>query len=362
MTFRLEKKLPYLLLLLILGVVAVFHLWAYYKSVSRWNPDIEFNADLVSLFVFYYLSWVCILGLQFSLLKKVFELFRLPGLVLMYFVGAVLVVSATTIIDGKLSQMFLNAEVKPILKILTGADPLGIFTKILTYSALFGVLAILIYAQLYHSARVSLLEAEKEAAKLNYIKEKNKLQTLQNQLAPHFLFNCLNLISVLARKGETERLNLALIRLAEMLRYVAAASKLTRIELKDELEFVENYVELQKMRFGDRYHLAREVDSSVSEIECPPFLVHTLVENAYQHSDHAQTNDIHLKIENVTKEKRLKLICENNYQGKCDSNGMGIGMKNLEARLAVTYRGNYLYSTTFEDGKCKVFIEIPHEL
>src|SRR5262245_36147303 len=110
----------------------------------------------------------------------------------------------------------------------------------------------------------------------------HELQVLKLQLHPHFLFNTLNGISTLmARDVKTARE--MLVRLSELLRIALSHSADNEVPLKEELEFVKAYIELEQMRFGDRLAIRLEIESATLDARVPSMLIQPLVENAIQY-------------------------------------------------------------------------------
>jgi signal transduction histidine kinase len=138
-------------------------------------------------------------------------------------------------------------------------------------------------------ARRQLREREREAAQLAL--ERSRLETslarahvdaLRMQLNPHFLFNTLNTVSVLAMKGERQRVVRMLTQLSDLLRLSLDQSD-PLVPLREELEFLDRYLEIEQIRFGDRLLLRRDIDAAALDAEVPSLLLQPLLENAIRH-------------------------------------------------------------------------------
>lgn len=359
MTVPREGLKPYLILTALLVFIAVMHFFAFTEEVARDNPQFVVGIDHVLIFVFYYSCWISVIVAQFYLTSRILPRYGMAGVVVVFVVGLVVWLPTATIVDYRISEQIFSMDPKPVLVILSEARPLSFFIKTLLYSIFFGAVAIYIYSRMYHEMRVSYLEAERRSAQYDLMSTRNQLQALQSQLAPHFLFNCLNLMSILARKGDNEKIAQATSSLADLLRYVAEASKHTLIHLDEEIEFVNNFVALQQMRFGDRFSFTLE-KGDTSRVQCPPFLLHTLVENAYSHAGAVEHCEIRLTLVRDEQEW-LKIECVNDFDPSTgdSSSGMGIGLANLKKRLLLTYDDTASFEAIAGDKVYSVKVMIP---
>jgi two-component system sensor histidine kinase AlgZ len=359
MTIQKEGFKPYLILTALLVFIAVMHFFAFTEEVVRDNPQFEVGVDHVLIFVFYYSCWISVIVAQFYMTSRILPRYGMTGVVVIFLVGLLVWLPTATIVDHRISEQVFSMDPKPVLAILKEARPLSFFIKSLLYSIFFGAVSIYIYSRMYHQMRVSYLEAERRSAHYDLMSTRNQLQALQSQLAPHFLFNCLNLMSILARKGDNEKIVMATSSLADLLRYVAEASKQTLIHLNEEIEFVNNFVALQQMRFGQRFNFSL-TQGDTSRVQCPPFLLHTLVENAYSHAGAVEQCDIKLSL--LRGEPQwLSIECVNNYDpsnGNSNS-GMGIGLENLRKRLQLTYDDTATIESIAGDTLYIVKVKIP---
>jgi len=204
--------------------------------------------------------------------------------------------------------------------------------SILIYWAILGIS----YAFDYRS---SLREKELLATRLEAEISRAKLDALQRQLQPHFLFNTLNSISVLVQKGANESANRMLGDLSELLRYVLSRDNGLQVPLADELEFVRRYSDIERTRFGDRLEVT--VDAAPDTLGCqvPGFVLQSLVENAIRHGTSKQAKNGVVTISAARRDGRLYLEVADNGPGLGDAqdNGDGIGIRNTRQRLAHLY-------------------------
>lgn len=109
-----------------------------------------------------------------------------------------------------------------------------------------------------------------------------RLETLQMQLNPHFLFNALNGISTLMYR-DVDTADAMLVKLANLLRHALDRSREQTVRLRDELHFIDAYLDLEQMRFGDRLKIVRNIDNSALDVQVPNLILQPLVENALKH-------------------------------------------------------------------------------
>jgi len=127
-----------------------------------------------------------------------------------------------------------------------------------------------------------LKERERQDEQLRALATEAQLTALKAQINPHFLFNTLNTIAELVH-SDSARAEATIERLAEMFRYVLAGSERELVPLKEELAFVDGYLEIERARFGERLRVTREVAPSALDVPVPGLILQPLVENAVRH-------------------------------------------------------------------------------
>lgn len=167
--------------------------------------------------------------------------------------------------------------------------------------------------------------------------EQQRMLALRAQLEPHFIFNALNAISALVREGDKAVSLQGISRLSDLLRYALSASLRDAVSLGEELQFVNDYTGLQRLRYGDRLQIHVDGDDpQLHDIPCPPLLLQPLIENALRHDldCHSGRSDIHLQI--TQQAGLLRLTVSNPVSAEAPPNpGTGLGLKNTRERLAL---------------------------
>ena len=186
-----------------------------------------------------------------------------------------------------------------------------------------------------------------------------ELQFLRSQISPHFLFNMLaNLVS-LARK-KSDLLEPSLIKLSELVRYMLYESDKERSLLSREAEYLEGFVELQQLRFGDvPVDLCIEINDSLCTIE--PMLLIPFVENAFKHGV-GMIKDPFIRIHLSVTGNQLLFRSVNKYNPgeKSKDHNSGIGLQNVSARLQLLYPGRHLL--TIQDANDIYDVQLKIEL
>lgn len=190
--------------------------------------------------------------------------------------------------------------------------------------------------------------------------EQQRLAALRGQLEPHFLFNALNAVSALVRMDDKGATLSAISRLSGLLRYAQSASAREWVSLADELQFVRDYLALQAMRYGERLHVGIEGDSgAVLAADCPPLLLQPLVENALRHDldCHDGQGDIQLRF--AEQGGMLHIQISNSVRDVPPNPGLGMGLRNIEARLQMACGSGAELRTRRADGRFVAEITMP---
>ena len=187
------------------------------------------------------------------------------------------------------------------------------------------------YYQKFHEREVQAAELETRLAQA-------RLQALQMQLNPHFLFNTLNAISSLMHK-DVEEADRMIVNLSDLLRYALDSTEAQEVPLRQELDFLDRYLKIQQARFGDRLNVRREISSDALDALVPNLLLQPLVENAIEHgiSPHARRGEIVLRAKRTS--GQLELEVQDNGDGLAVNGQVvdGIGLSNTRARLSQLY-------------------------
>ena len=182
---------------------------------------------------------------------------------------------------------------------------------------------------------------EEQKKEMSAEKLTSELAFLKSQINPHFLFNNLNNICSLARKKSDDTEN-AIIKLSHIMRYMLQDSKNEKVTLDNEVEYLQNYIELQRLRISDQVHIELKTEGEIAMIQIEPLLLIPFIENAFKHGISYQEEAairIFLKVD----PDQLLLQVENTIFRNRDTDGTssGIGLKNVMRRLELLYPGQH---------------------
>ncbi len=167
-----------------------------------------------------------------------------------------------------------------------------------------------------------------------------ELSFLKSQINPHFLFNSLNSIYSLAYQ-RSETTPEAILKLSEIMRYMLYESNDNKVDLEKEIHYLQNYIDLQKIRFGYRAFVEFEVTGDISGQRIAPLLLISFIENAFKHGV-ANDPATPIKMSLAVKSDELLFHIENKkHNNNRDAVG-GIGLINVQRRLNLLYPGKYV--------------------
>ncbi len=204
------------------------------------------------------------------------------------------------------------------------------------------------------------LEAKKlNEANLNLLVKESELNVLRSQLNPHFLFNSLNSISSLTI-SDPDTAREMIIKLSEFLRYALKHGEREKTKLAEELKNIELYLQIEKIRFGEKLVFEKEVDGECEQGLIPNMILQPLFENAVKHGVYESTEPITIRMICKAESSRMQIEISNNFDPKQVSRkGAGIGLKNVRNRLLLIYGRDDLVHFDKSGNVFKVQLIIP---
>ena len=211
---------------------------------------------------------------------------------------------------------------------------------------------------------------EREAERLRARLTSARLEALRMQLNPHFLFNTLHTISTMAGR-DPEGIQTATARLSDLLRYALSTADQQEVPLDEELDVLDSYLEIQKLRLGDRLSVSIDVEPAARRALVPTLLLQPLAENAVKHGFEGRDEPGHLVVEGAREGDALVLRVADDGCGVSDEaldalgeNGAadheGLGLENLAERLDGLYgdAATLSFETSAAGGLC-VCLRLP---
>jgi signal transduction histidine kinase len=190
------------------------------------------------------------------------------------------------------------------------------------------------------------------------------LNALNSQLHPHFLFNTLNTISTFILKADNTEAERMLSLLNSFLKTTVFQSERQEITLEEELRFVKDYLEIEKVRFSDKLEVKEDVDGETLQAQVPNLLLQPIIENAIYHGIAPKTSNGIIQISSTKKDDHLFISVEDNGPGfmveKKKKSKEGVGLKITKERLAYLFGNDHLFELeNLPTGGVKVTISIP---
>lgn len=325
-----------------LNIVTHFIFWALiftlpillrsaYGNSSEGNfhlaPFVAYSVLIVSLF---YLN-------AYSLLPYVL---RRKGAVLYILISLLLMV--IFFICNKIIALLFTAE---------GTSKEILLRTVISFIFIWGVSSS--YRFILDNARQEKEKKEKENENL-----KTELSFLRSQVSPHFMFNVLNSLVALIRQ-KSDKLEPVVIELSNLMRYMLYESDEETVNLKREIEYLKSYIDIQRVRFGDKINIVFDVPKDIPDKSIEPMLLIPLIENAFKHGAVINKPEIIIDISFV--QDKLQLAVRNKYietSKPVDKNNSGIGLKNLNRRLSLLYPEAHELEVTRENDWYNVLLKV----
>jgi glucose-6-phosphate-specific signal transduction histidine kinase len=261
---------------------------------------------------------------------------------------------------GWLGALLATALVRLLLGMDLG-EPLRQVLLTCTLLAVFFGAVICLYLALYEKLErtaARLAEKEIDAQRLLRLKTLAELEALRAKVHPHFLFNALNSIASLIPL-DPARAEDMVTRLAELLRYTLEASDRELVRLEDELGAVRQYLEIEKVRLGDRLSYAIHFEPELAELRLPGLLLQPLVENSVKHGIAPLARGGRVEVRCAREGEYCRLEVADTGQGfdPARANG-GFGLRGVRERLDLHYRDRYGFAVAGQDG-ARVILHVP---
>jgi signal transduction histidine kinase len=206
---------------------------------------------------------------------------------------------------------------------------------------------------------------ERTAADLRAQLAEAQLAVLRARLDPHFLFNALNSVMVLARQGETRKVEQVIEHLSALLRHSLDSASAQMVPLRVELESLRHYLDIELVRHGDRLNAQWNVASGIEEKKVPSFVLQPLVENAIRHGMAEVSRPLTVEITAAAAAYRLVLSVQDDGEGLTRGfdagSAEGIGLGHTRARLAGLYgdRASLTLAPAASGRGARVTIDLP---
>lgn len=303
---------------------------------------------LTALLLFFLFWWLFNMGM--------------PGGAIEFAVGLTIILLAGLLSGRYISRLWKRKSIRFqnfLLLLLTAFIFIGIFGIALLINKMIGhteffhfslTVLLLFLVSAFSGAIISLInhriKSEIQQAHTSSAHSKSELQLLQSQLSPHFLFNTLNNLYGLSITDH-EKVPDLLLKLSELLRYSVYETKEAFVSLAEEVKYLKNYIDFEKIRLGERLNMKENFPAPAElNVRIAPMLLIVFLENAFKHSGNTYDDKIYVKMDLEVQDQHLLFRVENSYtKPGPELAGLkkhsGFGLENLRKRLDLLYKGKH---------------------
>lgn len=258
-----------------------------------------------------------------------------------------LIFTAWTTLLVRLFNPYANSSpLEPFVGVWLGKFFNGILSLLVLYAAILAVNYVL-------DAKERSAFQQTEAARLNEQLAKAQLDALRRQIEPHFLFNTLNAVAGLIREGRSNDAVSMIAGLSDFLRRVLEDSTQQQVPLREEIEFTQKYLDIQKVRFAERLQLSVDIPKELYPAQVPSLILQPMVENAVKHGIAKRAQGGAIRIAASCCNGMLTLsVCNDgpSLQADWEKTRSGIGISNVRTRLRSLYGDAFALSMRNQDG------------
>jgi len=318
-------------------LVGVLYLISLILNAQRFGTGFELSPRTVTGTLATYLPWtlvsLCIIELLRSLDRDA-TLIRVTGLLLAI---ALVWLPASLVIDGLISNWIFEQPSRSSWAVLRQTNYLSVFFVAIFYIMVCFAAFGWIYLERWRQERERAMELARMDIQNRLELADLQMQALKAQLSPHFLFNSLSSVSALARSAPREQIIDAVQAIGDLLRYALSTSNQRTVSLESEIDFTKNYVRLQRLRFANRFDFQLQ-NRAPGHLACPPFVLQTLVENAFVHGVEVAEGrtEIIARIE-VSAADLVFEVINDHSEAADNAGGLGLALSNLERHLDLAF-------------------------
>jgi two-component system, LytTR family, sensor kinase len=203
-------------------------------------------------------------------------------------------------------------------------------------------------------------EQQTEKHKMEKQNLKKELHLLKAQLQPHFLFNTMNNLYSLS-VAESAKTSEGLAQMAALLQSVLYECNESEIALENEIKLIENYVELERLRYGSDLNLKFIITGPVEKWKIAPMLLFTFVENCFKHGGRRKNGKFEIEVNLLVSNESLIFQTENSLPAQKkpeETNSGGVGVRNAKKRLEILYKNRYRLALKEDIQTWKVLLEL----
>jgi two-component system, LytTR family, sensor kinase len=259
------------------------------------------------------------------------------------------------ILEELLNPWAISADARPFVPLWLDKWYNGLLQSLFLYAALLTISHLL-------ESRKQLVHQQVETARLNAQLSRAQFDALRRQIEPHFLFNTLNAIAGLVRQRQNEAAVTMIAGVSEFLRRVTEDASRQEVPLQEEMEVLEKYLDIQKMRFTDCLQLSVSVPQDLLPVPVPSLILQPMVENAVKHGIARRIRGGSIRITASRSNSHLTIRVYNDGPPLPEGwhkTRSGVGVSNVRARLQSLYRDDFEFSLRNQGQGVEALLSIP---
>lgn len=328
----------------------VFWLGYFTFNVIRWGSYFDdYGYSIKSNIVEFSIHIIIVYGNIFYLIPKLILRKRYK----MYVASVILIMALVYIVRTALNYHFVTTEIYP------EAFYPGKFFK-------FNYVLEVIIGEIYVITFVTSIKLmvdwfieKKRNENLAKLQLSTELKFLRSQIQPHFFFNTLNNLYALTLTKSDNAPQLV-IKLSELMQYVLYEINESKANLLDEINHINNYIDIERLRFADRVESELNITGNIEDVKVPPLLFLSFIENCFKHG--LKENDklkIDMNFQLINKDYLVFRLSNNFNPDVNQDNNQGIGITNSKRRLKLLFFNDFELKTTIKETTYNLFLKIP---
>jgi len=331
-----NKTRRHLLFCITIVMLLALGLWLLHAAGFRFNENWLVTVNCLFFLLYIYAGrWLC-------------SRWYLRGQIARFLIFAILTFAALAFTDFLFVKYVFRHPNAGFIELLYGDTPFFIV----------GLISGILLKLISHSTQKELQDARIKAEQ-----KESEFNLLQSQLSPHFLFNVLNNLYGISIE-EQQRIPGLLLKLSSLLRYSVYGFKKQFVPLKDELEYIKNYIEFEQIRISDRLILTTDIEQiGHQDIKIAPLVLIVFIENAFKHAKDSLTRQISiaisLKITGSFIYFNISNSCQTEKAGENESaESSGLGIANTTRRLDLLYGKDYELNKWLDNDRYRVELRL----
>ena len=334
--------IPYLVTWVLIAAIFGFALYNFY--------GLTWQTALIDSLVFHALFMGLGLAYWFNVRYSSFDKSQMINQVISHLAAAAISILVGVFLFKLIVTPLVEEEYYE--EFLTDSFPLRGALGVLYYA----IVVLIYYLILYYD---DLNSKTQRQAQLETMLKSSELEMLKSQINPHFIFNSLNSISSLTIIAP-ERAREMVVKLSDFLRYSLGKENDQMNTVDDEINNIMLYLDIERVRFGERLKVKKEVAEEVSGMKLPNLILQPLFENSIKHGIYESLGEITIQLKAWKEGKLLKIEVSNEFDPQAVSRkGKGIGLKNVRDRLALIYGVSQLVDVHKTDRIFTVRLDFP---